>query len=163
LQNNVILNQFVYPASHAANPGSTNTAVQIPMGTRLRLKASVDISSLDPESKVIAQAMQTYGVIVADNGSNFYATGASPSVDANNNVTVSWNGNDIQGWVHGLKSLTFSDFEVVNLAPVVTGLNASSGAAGSTITVTGQNFSGAAGHLQVLFGNTPATNVTVVD
>ena len=107
--------------------------------------------------------MKDYGVIVADNGSNFFASGASYSVDANNNFALTWNDNDIQDSTHGLKSLTYSDFEVVDMTPVVTGLSASSGAAGSTITVTGANFSGAAGHLQVLFGSTAATNVTVVD
>jgi hypothetical protein len=163
LQNNIILDQFLYPASHVANPGNTNPAVQPPMGARFRLKASVDISTLNPESKVIAQAMQDYGLIVADNGSNFFATGASYSVDANNNFTVTWNDNDIQDSTHGLKSLTYSDFEVVNLAPVVTGLSAASGTAGSTVTVVGSNFSGAAGHLQVFFGSAAATNVTVVD
>ena len=163
LQNNLILDQFIYPASHVANPGNTNTAVQVPMGTRLRLKASVNISQLDPESQVIARAMQQYGLIVADNGSNFFATGTSYSVDANNNFALTWNDNDIQDPVHGLKSLTYSDFEVVDLAPVVTGLSSSSGPAGSTISITGANFSGAAGHLQVLFGATPAIKVTVVD
>jgi hypothetical protein len=162
LQNNIILDQYLYPASHIANSGN-NPSVQPPMGARLRLKASVDISSLNPESKVIAQAMQDYGVIVADNGSNFFATGASYSVDASNNVALTWNDSDIQDSTHGLKSLTFSDFEVVDLTPVVTGLSASTGSAGSTITVTGANFSGAAGRLQVLFGGNAATNVTVVD
>jgi hypothetical protein len=163
LQNNIILDQFLYPASHIANPGNTNMAVQPPMGARLRLKASVDISTLNPESRVITQAMKDYGLIVADNGSNFFASGASDSVDANNHLALTWDDNDIQDTTHGLKSLTYSDFEVVNLTPVVTGLSASSGAAGSTVTVTGANFSGAAGSLQVLFGNTPATNVTVLD
>jgi len=163
LQNNIILDQFLYPASHVANPGNTNPAVQPPMGARLRLKASVDISTLSPESKIVAQAMKDYGVIVADNGSNFFASGASYSVDANNNFSVTWNDNDIQDSTHGLKSLTYSDFEVVNLAPVVTGLSASSGTAGSTVTVMGSNFSGAAGHLQVFFGTAAGTNVTVVD
>jgi len=162
LQNNIILDQFLYPASHIANSGN-NPAVQPPMGARLRLKANVDISQLNPESQIIAQAMKTYGLIVADNGSNFYATGASYSVDANNNLTLTWNDNDIQDSTHGLKSLTFSDFEVVNLTPVVAGLSASSGSPGSTVTITGANFSGAAGQLQVLFGSTAATNVTVVD
>jgi hypothetical protein len=162
LQNNIILDQFLYPASHIANSGN-NPAVQPPMGARLRLKASVDISTLDPESKVIAQAMKDYGVIVADNGSNFFATGASYSVDANNQFALTWNDNDIQDSTHGLKSLTYSDFEVVNLAPVVTGLSATSGTAGSTVTVVGSNFSGAAGHLQVFFGAAAATNMTIVD
>ena len=79
--------------------------------------------------------MKDYGLIVADNGSNFFASGASYSVDANNNFALTWNDNDIQDSIHGLKSLPYSDFEVVNLTPVVTGLSASSGSAGSTITV----------------------------
>ncbi|MGO9597622.1 MAG: IPT/TIG domain-containing protein [Isosphaeraceae bacterium] len=163
LQNNIILDQYLYPASHVANPGITNSAIQPPMGARLRLKANVDISGLDPESRVIAQAMKDYGLIVADNGSNFFITGASYSVDANNNVALTWDDNDIQSSTHGLKSLTFSDFEVVDTTPIVTGLSASSDSPGSSITITGQNFSGAAGQLQVLFGSTAATNVTLVD
>ncbi|HKB38159.1 MAG TPA: IPT/TIG domain-containing protein, partial [Gemmataceae bacterium] len=163
LQTSVILNQFLYPASHVANPGNTNAAVQPPMGARFRLKASVDISQLNPESRVVAQAMKDYGMIVADNGSNFYFSGASYAVDGTNKIALTYNDNDIQDTVHGLKSLHFSDFEVVDLTPVVTDLSAHSGPASTTVTVIGQNFSGAAGRLQVLFGNTPATSVTVVD
>jgi hypothetical protein len=163
LQNKIILDQFLYPASHIANPGNTNAAVQPPMGARLRLKASVDISALSPQSKIVAQAMKDYGLIVADNGSNFFASGASDAVDANNHISLTWDDNDIQDSTHGLKSLTYSDFEVVDLTPEVMGLSASSGSAGSTITVTGANFSGAAGRLQVLFGGTAASNVVVVD
>jgi hypothetical protein len=163
LQNAVVLDQYLYPASHTANPGNTNTAVMVPMGARFRLKASVDISQMDPESKVVAQAMKDYGLILADNGSNFFFSGASYSVDANNQFALTWNDSDIQDTVHGLKSLHYSDFEMVDLTPVVTGLSAAGGAAGSTVTVVGQNFSGAAGRLQVLFGGTPATGVTVVD
>ena len=51
LQNNIILDQFLYPASHVANPGNTNPAVQPPMGARLRLKASVDISQPQTRSR----------------------------------------------------------------------------------------------------------------
>jgi hypothetical protein len=163
LQNAVILDQFLYPASHIANPGNTNPAVQPPMGARFRLKASVDISTLNPQSRIIAQAMKDYGMIVADNGSNFFFTGASYSVDANNGFALTWNDSDIQDSLHGLKSLTYSQFEVVDLTPAVTGLSTTSGPAGTAVTVTGRNFSGAAGHLQVLFGNTPATSVTIVD
>src|SRR5262249_16641679 len=163
LQNAVILNKFISPASHTANPGNTNPSVQPPMGARFRLKASVDISSLNPESRIIAQAMKDYGMILADNGSNFFFSGASYSVDANGKFVSTWNDSDIQDSTHGLKSLTFSDFEVVNLTPVVTNLSLISGSAGTSVTITGQNFSGAAGHLQVFFGNTPATSVTVVD
>lgn len=162
LQNQIILDQFIYPASHIANTGN-NPAVQPPMGARLRLKANVDISGLGPQSKVIAQAMKDYGVIVADNGSNFYASGASYSVDASNDFALTWNDSDIQDSTHGLKSLSFSEFEVIDTTPIVSGLSASTGSAGSTVTVTGANFSGAAGHLMVLFGNNAATNVTVID
>src|SRR5204862_2561524 len=84
LQNSIILDQFLYPASHVANPGNTNAAVQPPMGARFRLKAGVDLSTLNPQSRVVAQAMKDYGVIVADNGSNFFFSGASYAVDANN-------------------------------------------------------------------------------
>jgi hypothetical protein len=163
LQNAVILDQYLYPAWHHANPGNTNAATEPPMGARFRLKASVDISSLNPESRVIARAMKDYGLIVADNGSNFFFSGASYSVDASNGFDLTWDDNDIQDTLHGLKSLHFSDFEVVDLTPIVTGLSVSSAPAGTTVTVLGQNFSGAAGHLPVLFGNTPATSVTVID
>ena len=133
------------------------------MGARFRLTASVAISKLAPEAQVVAQALKDYGLIVADNGSNFYISGSSYSVDANNNQDLTWDDNDIQSSVDGLKSLTFSDFEVVSLTPIVTGLSTTSGSAGETVTVSGQNFSGAAGHLQVLFGTTPATLVNIVD
>src|SRR5205085_8017016 len=49
LQNSIILNQFIYPASHVANSGS-NTAIQPPMGARFRLKAGVNIATLNPEA-----------------------------------------------------------------------------------------------------------------
>ena len=58
---------------------------------------------------------------------------SSISVDASDHF-VTWNDNDIQDSTHGLKSLTYSDFEVVNLTPSVTGLSATSGSAGSTVT-----------------------------
>jgi hypothetical protein len=163
LQNDIILDQFLYPASHVADPGNTNAASQPPMGARFRLKASVDLSQLSPQSRIIAQAMKDYGLIVADNGSNFFFSGASDAVNASNQDYLTWDNNDIQDTVTGLKSLHYSDFELVDLTPVVTGLSASSGPAGTSVTVTGQNFSGAAGQLQVFFGATPATSVTVVD
>lgn len=163
LQNSIILNQFIYPASHTANPGNTNAAIQPPMGSRFRLKSNVDISNLNPQAKIIAQAMKDYGMVLADNGSNFFFTGASYSVDTNNQFSLTWSDADIQDSTRGLKSLRFSQFEVVDLTPIVSGVSATGGAAGSTVTIVGQNFSGAAGRLQVLFGNAQATNVTVLD
>src|SRR4029077_16978174 len=123
--------------------GNTNAAVQPPMGARFRLKAGVDLSQLNPQSRVIAQAMKDYGMIVADNGSNFFFGGASYAVDASNQQTLTWNDNDIQDTLHGLKSLHYSDFEVVDLTPTVSDLSVHSGTSGTAVTVTGQNFSGA--------------------
>ncbi len=162
LQNKIILDQFIYPASHVANPGNTNPAIEPPMGTRFRLKASVDISKLAPESQIIAQAMKTYGLILADNGSNFFFSGSSESIQPDGSV-LTWNDNDIQSTINGLKSLNYGQFEVVDTTPVVSGLSSTTGSAGSTITISGTNFGGAAGHLQVFFGSTAATNVTVVN
>src|SRR5262249_15227486 len=65
--------QSVWPARHAAS--DSGDAGLPPMGLRLWLKAGVDISGLPPQARVIAQAMKTYGVIVADNGSGWYISG----------------------------------------------------------------------------------------
>jgi len=64
-------NGYVYPASHVA--GSNPNAP--PLGTRLRLKASKDISTFPAAAQKIFQAMKTYGLIVADNGSDLYVQG----------------------------------------------------------------------------------------
>lgn len=162
LENAVILNSYLYPASHNANPGNNSSAFQPPMGARFRLKASVDISSLNPQSQVIAQALKNYGMIVADNGSSFFLSGASYSVDSNNNFALTWNDNDIQDSTHGLKSLHFSDFELVDLTPAILGVSPAHGGAGTSVTITGRNYSGAAGRLQVWFG-TSSVPATVTD
>jgi hypothetical protein len=65
---------FVFPARHFA---SSDDDPALPrMGERLRLKASVDISGLPRQARVVARAMQEYGLIVADNGSDWYVSGA---------------------------------------------------------------------------------------
>jgi Bacterial Ig-like domain (group 3)/IPT/TIG domain len=155
--------QYIYPASHmvTVSQGSDH----LPLGSRLRLANTTAVNNLindmPPESQIVAHAMQQYGLIVADIGSAMYVTGASASVDANNNIDHTWDLDDIFA-SNGLKALTAGDFQVVNLTPVVTGLSTNSGAAGSAITITGQNFSGAAGHISVFFGATPAGSVNVV-
>jgi hypothetical protein len=153
LPNAVILNQYLYPGSHTANPGNTSRSIQPPMGARFRLKASVDISSLSPQSKVVAQALKDYGLIVADNGSAFYLTGASHSVGAENQFALTWNDDDIQDPAHGLKSLLFTNFEVVDLSPAVTNVSPTQAGAGASVTISGCNYSGAAGRLSVWFGS----------
>ena len=71
------------------------------MGLRVRLKSNVDISKLPPQARIVAQAMKTYGMILADNGPNWYVGGApSPK----------WSNDQL----HALGGLTGSDFEVVD-------------------------------------------------
>lgn len=73
---------YVWPARHFA---STNTNPNVPpLGTRFRLKSSVDLSGMSPAGKIIMQAMKDYGIILADNGSNWYVSGApNPNWDDN--------------------------------------------------------------------------------
>lgn len=92
-------NGYVFPASH--NAGSTSGA--LPMGARLRLKASVDISSFPQPLQQIFQAMKTYGLIVADNGTDMYVSGT---------YDTRWD-NDILN--PAFASLTAGDFEVIQL------------------------------------------------
>lgn len=103
---------YLWPARHQAS-SDTDPALP-PMGLRLRLKASVDISHLSGPAKAVAQALKTYGAIVADNGSAWYVSGTQDQ---------RWN-NDM---LHELDFLTGGDFEAVD----VSGLreSANSGAA----------------------------------
>jgi len=94
---------YVYPARHFA---SQNTDPNVPpMGARARLKASVDISGMTPQAQVVARAMQRYGIILADNGSNWYVTGAPD---------LRWSDDDLDA----LKKLQGGDFEFVQAGPV---------------------------------------------
>jgi hypothetical protein len=90
---------YVYPARHFA---SSDTDPSLPpMGLRVRLKASINISRLPRQARIVAQALKRYGMIVADNGSSWYISGA-PSPH--------WNDDQL----HQLGRLRGSDFEVVN-------------------------------------------------
>jgi hypothetical protein len=124
---------FVSPATHWAQ---TNAGSPIPMGMRLRLKASFDIAGFSAENQVILTAMKKYGLILADNGSAIYVTGASDS---------RWNDSDL----HNLTTVTGSDFEVVQIpteidannvptgpAPTITSFTASSTTVSSGTAVT---------------------------
>jgi hypothetical protein len=90
-------------------------------------------------------------MIVADNGSPWYLSGAPSSA---------WNDDDL----HALTAIPGSDFEAVNLTPEVDSLSPATGVSsgGTTVTITGLCFSGAAGMTKVFFGTTPATNVQVL-
>jgi len=68
-------NAWVHPASHCA--GDTANSNAPAMGTRLRLKAGYGLGGFSGGAKVIAEALKHYGMIVADNGSNWYFSGSS--------------------------------------------------------------------------------------
>jgi hypothetical protein len=105
---------FTPPASHwAANSSNLYAA---PMGMRMRLKASYDISGFPPQSQVILAALQKYGMIMADNGSSIYLSG-----DPDNR----WNNNDLGS----LKSVPASAFEVILISPLYTPANVPTGPA----------------------------------
>jgi hypothetical protein len=89
---------FVYPARHQAGEDDPGLP---PMGLRVRLKASVAIGKFGPQSRVILRALKRYGMILADNGSPWYITGAP---------NAGWNDDDL----HELGELTGADFEVVD-------------------------------------------------
>jgi hypothetical protein len=90
---------YVYPARHYAS-SSTDPSLP-PMGLRVRLKASVNIASFPPQARVVLRALQRYGMILADNGSPWYISGA-PNKRWNNDA------------LHTLGRLTGADFEVVD-------------------------------------------------
>jgi hypothetical protein len=103
---------FVLPASHAAS--SNTTANLLPMGTRLRLRADVDISSYSPINQAILTAMKTYGLILADNGSNFNVVG---------DTDPRWNDADLGNWHGGPHPITSADFDVVQMTPEYPGMD----------------------------------------
>ncbi len=97
---------YIWPARHltSGSPGVLTSTP--PMGAIFRLKASYDITSFAPEMQVILQAMKTYGIILADNGSDWYVSGApDPRWD-----------NDM---LHTLDVLTGDDFEAVDTTSLI--------------------------------------------
>src|SRR5512133_2772161 len=96
---------YVDPARHFAS-SITDPDVP-PMGARARLKATVDVSAMSPQARVVAQALQRYGMLLADNGSSWYVTGAPDT---------RWDDDDLGD----LEKLHGSDFEFVLAGPVTT-------------------------------------------
>lgn len=95
---------YVAPASHKVN-GTGTLGSSLPMGARLRLKSSFDISSYPSEAQVILKAMKTYGIILADIGSDMFITGAPDE---------RWNNDNI----NALKAVKATDFEVVKMGVI---------------------------------------------
>jgi hypothetical protein len=92
-------NGYVWPASHKAGA----TAGAPPLGMRLRLKASFDISGYNPSIQKILRAMKRYGLILADNGSDMFVQGTMDS---------RWNSGEMNDAIHTLHA---GDFEVIQL------------------------------------------------
>lgn len=97
-------NAYLWPARHAASRSADQNLP--PMGLRLRLKASVDISKLPAQARVVAQALKTHGAIVADNGSAWFLSGAPDN---------RWNNDDLRA----LSSLHGNDFEALDSSPLM--------------------------------------------
>ena len=96
---------YVSPARHYA--GYTDDPNVPPMGMRVRLKASFDISKFSPSNQVILRALKRYGMFVADNGSNWFLSGAPDP---------RWSDDDLGM----LKTIKGSSFEVVKMDRIVT-------------------------------------------
>jgi hypothetical protein len=92
---------FVWAARHQA--GASSDPKLPPMGARFRLKASVDLSSFPKDVRVILQALKTYGLVLADNGSNWYVSGTQDEA---------WD-NDVLSSISRVKG---SDFEAVDIS-----------------------------------------------
>jgi hypothetical protein len=111
---------FVEPATHAAG---TEWGVSNVMGMRIRLKASFDISQFSPANQVILKAMKNYGMILADNGGNFFFQGAPDP---------RWNDDDLDN----LKSVPSSAFEVVQMTPEFPGWDENSAPTGAAPVIS---------------------------
>ncbi|KAA3658920.1 MAG: hypothetical protein DWQ04_23690 [Chloroflexi bacterium] len=95
---------YIWPARHEAS--SLTGANYPPMGLRLRLKANYDITGFSPENQIILQAMKTYGLILADNGSPWYISGVPDD---------RWD-NDM---LHELDVVVGNDFEVIDTSSLM--------------------------------------------
>jgi hypothetical protein len=95
---------YIHPATHYAS--SSTDASLPPMGLRLRLKADYDLSGFSGQALVILQALKRYGLIVADNGSPWYITGAPSG---------KWN----EASLEEIKSVPGSAFEAVDSGPII--------------------------------------------
>jgi hypothetical protein len=98
---------YIWPARHQTSEPQDGIP---PMGARFRLKADYDISGFPPEMQVLLQAMKTYGIVLADNGSNWYVNGAPDE---------RWD-NDM---LHLLDVLTGNDFEAVDTSGMIVDVN----------------------------------------
>ena len=99
-------NGYIHPATHFSGTGGI-----VPMGLRFRMKASYDISRLHGQARVIALAMKRYGMMVADDGYNWFFQGEGTG----NRPASCWNDRDLDQ----LKRVPGTAFEVVKTGPIL--------------------------------------------
>jgi hypothetical protein len=139
---------FVLPATHWA---STNTNTNAPpMGLRLRLKASFDISGYPEDDQVILTAMKKYGMILADNGSAIFISGAPDNRWNNTNLNL-------------LKQITASSFEVVQTGTIYTPANVPTGASPTISSFTANPTTISAGQPVTLSWNVTNSTYNTID
>ncbi len=96
---------YVWPARHQA--GATDEAGAPPMGQRFRLKAGVDIDGFSPTNQIIFQALKTYGMLLADNGSDWFPSGTPDD---------RWDNDDLHALQEGIRG---DDFEAVDCSSLI--------------------------------------------
>jgi hypothetical protein len=138
---------FVLPATHWASSNTSTSAP--PMGTRLRLKASFDISGFPADDQVILTALKKYGMILADNGSAIFISGAPDD---------RWNNTDL----NLLKSITASNFDVVQQGTVYTPANVPTGSAPTISSFTANPTSVSSGQPVTLSWTTSNSEYNII-
>lgn len=136
---------MVPPASHWA--ANSSNALAAPMGMRLRLKANYDISHFSSNIQVILTAFKKYGMIMADNGSSMYISGAPDY----------WDNSDL----HNLGQVPASAFEVVQMSPIYTASNVPQGSAPTISSFSSTTSSGAGSSVTLSWNVTNASYVIV--
>ena len=139
---------FVLPATHWASTTTDPNAP--PMGTRIRLKAGFDISGYPADDQVILTAMKKYGMILADNGSAIFISGVPDNRWNNTNLNL-------------LKSITASNFEIVQMGTIFTPANVPTGPSPTVSSFTSNPTSVTAGSPVTLSWSVSNSTYNIID
>jgi hypothetical protein len=105
LSKSKVMRGYTAPASHMVSGTNSNPSAPTPMGMRLRLKSSFDISGYSQTNRTILNAMKNYGLVLADIGSDLYITGSPDDM---------WDNDDL----NQLQSVKATDFEVIQMGQI---------------------------------------------